>query len=110
MEHNNIIYTDSAKSETAVIMEEHFDSMNAPDTVVCDKCLDETEPNLHGGISGYDCLCEYCYSEELGEDVYACDDCNTRTYNWLKFVNTEHGLYCKTCYDFREEDEHDVDK
>jgi hypothetical protein len=107
LEINNIMYSYLGKSKTAVIIKEYFESMNVPNIVVCDKCLSEVEPNVYGGINGYECLCEYCYAKVLGLKVFYCDNCNDLAYDWLDYENTEHARYCKTCYDFRLGDEND---
>jgi len=48
----------------------------------------------------YDGMCEYCYAEthDLAE-VYACVDCDEKTFTYGRFENTETGLYCNTCYE-----------
>jgi hypothetical protein len=95
IELNNMIFSYLGKSNTAVIIEEHFEELNAP--MICAECVYETD-FLHDGN-----LCEYCHAEQLGIDVYHCIDCADRTFDWLRFVNTENGLFCATCHEFHEE-------
>ena len=105
IEINNLIYSYLGKSIIAGMIEEHFENIDAPDVDVCDKCLDEIEPNDYHGINGFEHLCEYCYATEIGVEVFSCDDCRTRTYDWWTFVNTNNGIFCQTCNETREEDE-----
>jgi len=63
--------------------------------------VDEEPCNKCGKYDKYDdnAVCEYCYAEALGTDVYTCDDCGEKTYTFGKFNNTENGLYCGACFD-----------
>jgi hypothetical protein len=103
LEINNMIYSYLGKSIIAVMVEEHFNPIE-PEMEVCNECGVDVEPNsLHGdGISG---LCEYCYAISIGVDVFACQECGVQTYTWTNFVNTEHGLYCHSCYEPPEDED-----
>lgn len=62
----------------------------------------EEEIDLCCKCGKYECYndneeCEYCYAEKLGTDVYTCDDCGEKCFEYGRFTNTENGLYCGAC-------------
>jgi hypothetical protein len=101
---NNLIYSYLGKSNTAVIIEEHFDSI-LDNCENCDTDFDAVDRHNNTNI------CEYCHAEELGIEVFKCSQfgfsCCNRTYNYTDFNNSEVGLFCDDCVD--EEDEEDED-
>lgn len=56
-------------------------------------------------------MCEYCYAEKkLGIDVFTCEDCECKTYECIKFYNTEDGLFCKDCYETKLDEEEEEEE
>jgi hypothetical protein len=53
----------------------------------------------------YDGMCEYCYGEEHGIDVYTCVECGTKTFKYGEHENTEEGMFCEECYKSKMENE-----
>jgi hypothetical protein len=82
--------------------EEGFTIINRDEGDLTDYIPVEEEDDKCGKCGKYDCyngneVCEYCYAEALGTDVYTCDDCGEKTYTFGKFENTENGLFCGAC-------------
>ena len=103
----NIVYSYLGKSDTAVIMEKYFFWKEVEKiSCYCCSCNNDIDSKLdvYDEANGH-ILCEYCYAEELGEDVYTCCKCNKKTYTFGDFNNTEEdGLFCNYCYeDYLEE-------
>ena len=51
-----------------------------------------------------DGLCEFCYGEMLGHDVYTCSKCYEKTHEFGKFENTENGMFCQICFQTDDEE------
>jgi hypothetical protein len=96
----NIVYSYLGEHPVAKLIREEDEK---PKNEFCDKCsLYVADKDKNGKCvyivvdEGY---CEYCYSEELGIDVYTCNECCCKTFDWTDFNNTEEGLFCNNCYD-----------
>jgi hypothetical protein len=98
----NLIYRYLGKSKTAIIIEEYFEDL---ENLACCECLVKLDDKdkLQGYNNKKYPLCEYCYAEKLDIEVYSCDDCGNRTFEYTNFWNTENGLFCYSCKIDRDE-------
>lgn len=100
----NIVYSYVGKSDTAKMIQKYLLWKEVEETSCycfhCGNDFDIKLDTIYEEANGH-VICEYCYAEELGEDVYTCCKCNDKTYTFGKFNNTEEDrLFCNCCYEF----------
>lgn len=105
----NIIYSFVGKNPVAELVDNHFEELRNDfdyDIGLCEYCghYDAEHYELSNREGRTLKMCEYCYAEELGTDVYTCEDCGEKTYEYGRHINTINGLYCSGCMHGRDED------
>jgi hypothetical protein len=106
----NMIYSYLGVHPVAQIIEDKInEEMISEFCVECRMYLAGEDTRLENTWIGrdwncYDGKCEYCYAEELGEEVYTCAECCDKTYTYGKHNNTGGGLFCDGCMENRDED------
>jgi hypothetical protein len=109
---SNIIYSFVGEHPTAVIMKEYMEEQFVSEFCVeCEMYVSEYTNNIETTCKDYwNGKCEYCYSEELGQYVYTCDECCEKTFQYGRFNNTENGLFCNVCMMNRDENGNEIDE
>lgn len=109
----NIVYSYVGEHPTATILKEYMDEQFEDAHEFCVECdmylsVYMSNPDMYVKDNWEGC-CEYCYAEKLGTEVYTCDDCGEKCFEYGRFNNTENGLYCGACMMGRDEDGNIVD-
>jgi hypothetical protein len=114
---SNMVYSYLGKSPTALVIEKFWfdffvEESRPKHCSECDYGISNTDNQLYEG------KCHYCNAEALGVEVFKCEHfgeeyCYSRTYEWTKFINTEDGLFCPSCFEMDnatddESDEEDI--
>jgi hypothetical protein len=105
---NSFIFSYLGKNPVAVLIDNYFEELKNDldyDPMNCRVCgrQEATEYQKYNASGEMLKMCEYCYAEELGVDVYTCDDCGEKTYTYGRHTNTQGGLYCSGCMENRDE-------
>jgi len=106
---NNLIFSFLGKNPVAVLIDNYFEHLKNDldyEPMNCRVCGTHEAEHYEKYSSTGETLkmCEYCYAEELGHDVYTCDDCGEKTYTYGRHTNTQGGMYCSGCMESRDED------
>jgi hypothetical protein len=108
----NIIYSYVGTHPVAELINDYMEEQDKGEFCVeCSVYVSEYINNIETTCKDYwNGKCEYCYAEELGHEVYTCDECCEKTFEYGRFNNTENGLFCSACMMNKDEDGNEIEE
>ena len=83
------------------------DTINRIENLSCRECCCHIYVN---DFADYEGKCEWCYAEEMGCEVFKCQDCGFRSDEPSLFNSNEYGYICDGCVFEPDDDEDEIDE